>query len=82
MKYTQKSFTVPASGKREGECRHEWLDSKGNCVLCGHRDEKQDVPLPPIHNAMDFRRNFGLLMQSAMEWDFPEVTIDRKPPEP
>lgn len=42
--YQRKSFTVPASGKREAvECDHSWIDSRGACVLCG---EKVQEPQP------------------------------------
>ncbi len=39
MLYRNKSFTVPASGKREAPCSCEWIDSRGNCVLCGKPEE-------------------------------------------
>jgi hypothetical protein len=35
VKYTAKSFTLPASGQRKDPCVHSWLDAKGRCVLCG-----------------------------------------------
>ncbi len=37
MLYRNKSFTVPASGKRDDPCECAWIDSRGNCVLCGKR---------------------------------------------
>lgn len=51
MKYTQKSFTVPASSEKSPpDCRHGWLDAHGKCVLCG--DVKPVKPerkrFPPV----------------------------------
>ena len=39
MKYTAKSFTVPASSaKAPALCTHGWVDEKRKrCVLCGER---------------------------------------------
>ena len=40
--YQRKSFTVPASGKRQGECLHQWIDKRGRCVLCGEKINKPE----------------------------------------
>lgn len=42
--YQKKSFTVPASGERKGECIHAWLDPKGACVLCGEIPTSEEKP--------------------------------------
>jgi hypothetical protein len=36
VKYTAKSFTVPATGHRKDPCVHGWLDTKGRCAVWGH----------------------------------------------
>lgn len=42
MKYQEKRFTVPASGKRDPkDCLHEWV-RKGRCVLCGEKINKPE----------------------------------------
>lgn len=50
MKYTAKSFTVPASSaKAPAECAHTWVDEKrGRCVLCGEK-----VSAPKLATALD-----------------------------
>lgn len=42
--WSKKSFTLPASGERKTEepCLHAWIDSRGNCVLCGKREPEDD----------------------------------------
>lgn len=51
MKYTQKSFSVPASGNGicTGESGHSMADRRGFCVRCG---EDASRPPEPYHPAM------------------------------
>ena len=44
MKYTRKSFTLPAVEKPPEKCDHSWVnEAKGTCVMCGAA-----VPRPTI----------------------------------